>query len=279
MASAAATKMLGSDKRLKSVVALSGSALRRAGNSNRHRFALGFGFGEHTAFGDADQSACEPRKAIFAIAAREFMPSSPKANSSRGEFLRTGAYRGFVGCLRPSERACPTVFCPWIPLRWNSFGFRTGIRLQTAVEAGDDQDQWNYGSRDEPLVVLRKSLTTLTVQGYDPAFLLLNPTDWETIELALSPRTASEHQGLPYDAKCPKGFSVFPSLFSNAGCRVSHAVGQGAYLVSTWILVAACRSTGRRTPPLTASRGTRWLRGARADITPARCSARARSSR
>ena len=106
--------------------------------------------------------------------------------------------------------------------------------LQTAVEAGalatinGTSGIMAQTYATSPLVVLRKSLTTLTVQGVDPAFLLLNPADWETIELALSSTNSIEHQGLPYDASARRLFGT-PVVVSNAqAVGVSHAVGQGA---------------------------------------------------
>ena len=37
-----------------------------------------------------------------------------------------------------------------------------------------------------PLTTLRKGLTKLEVAGYSPAALVLHPTDWEGVELALT---------------------------------------------------------------------------------------------
>ena len=106
--------------------------------------------------------------------------------------------------------------------------------LQTAVEAGalatinGTSGIMLQVHATSPLVVLRKSLTTLTVQGYDPAFLLVNPVDWEACELALSTTNSIEHHGLPYDASARRLFGV-PVVVSNAqAAGVSHAVGQGA---------------------------------------------------
>lgn len=79
-----------------------------------------------------------------------------------------------------------------------------------------------------PLVVLRKSLTTITVQGYEPAFLLVNPATWEEIELALTTSNSIEHQGLPYDASARKLFGVSVVVSNAQAVGVSHAVGQGA---------------------------------------------------
>jgi hypothetical protein len=48
-------------------------------------------------------------------------------------------------------------------------------------------------------VTLRKSLTALEIAGYTAGAIVLHPSDFETIELALSTTNAVEHIGLPYD--------------------------------------------------------------------------------
>lgn len=83
------------------------------------------------------------------------------------------------------------------------------------------------------LQTLRKSLTKLEVQGYEAGFLLLNPTDWEGVELALSSTNAIEHLSLPYDAASRRLFGV-PVVTSNAqAAGVSHAVGKDAIALDT----------------------------------------------
>ena len=83
------------------------------------------------------------------------------------------------------------------------------------------------------LAVLRKSITTLETQGYEPGFLLLNPADWEGVELALSSTNSVEHQGLPYDPAARRLFGV-PVVVSNAqAVGVSHAIGNSAIALDT----------------------------------------------
>ena len=57
------------------------------------------------------------------------------------------------------------------------------------------------------LATLRKSLTVVESQGYEAGFMLLNPGDWETVELALASVNAVEHLSLPY-TQSREGFSV-----------------------------------------------------------------------
>src|SRR6478736_1564298 len=84
-----------------------------------------------------------------------------------------------------------------------------------------------------PLATLRKSLTVLETQGYEAGFMLLNPADWEGVELALASASAVEYQGLPYDSSARRLFGV-PTVVSNAeAVGVSHTVEQGAVGLDT----------------------------------------------
>ena len=92
--------------------------------------------------------------------------------------------------------------------------------------------------------VLRKSLTTIETQGYEPGFLLLNPSDWEGVELALASTNAVEHLALPYDSASRRLFGV-PVVVSNAqAVGVSHAVGNSA--IAPKPTLQACKSHGQK---------------------------------
>ena len=77
--------------------------------------------------------------------------------------------------------------------------------LQVAVEAKVLADiNGTSGIQTQPyatsvLATLRKGLTKLETAGYAAGSIVLHPTDWEGVELALSSQTAIEHLSLPYD--------------------------------------------------------------------------------
>jgi len=63
--------------------------------------------------------------------------------------------------------------------------------------------------------------------------MLLNPADWESVELALASTNAVEHMSLPYDSASRRLFGV-PVVVSNAeAVGVSHAVGNGGVGLDT----------------------------------------------
>lgn len=59
-----------------------------------------------------------------------------------------------------------------------------------------------------PLATLRKSLTLLESAGYDHGYFVLDPTDWEEIELTLASTNAVDYQGIPYVAATRRLFGV-----------------------------------------------------------------------
>ena len=59
-----------------------------------------------------------------------------------------------------------------------------------------------------PATTLRKGLTKLEVSGYAANSIVLHPTDWEGVELALSSTNAIEHLSLPYDPATRRLFGV-----------------------------------------------------------------------
>ena len=83
------------------------------------------------------------------------------------------------------------------------------------------------------LTVLRKSITKLETAGYTPGSLVVHPTDWEGVELALSSVSEVEHMSLPYDAASRRLFGV-PVVVSNAqAVDADHQAAQPA-AVAHW---------------------------------------------
>jgi hypothetical protein len=77
-------------------------------------------------------------------------------------------------------------------------------RLRLAVEAKVLTANATSGIQLQPyatsvLATLRKGLTKLETSGYAAGAVVLHPTDWERVELALSSTNAVEHLSLPYD--------------------------------------------------------------------------------
>ena len=83
------------------------------------------------------------------------------------------------------------------------------------------------------LATLRKGLTKLETAAYAANSIVLHPTDWEGVELALSSTNAVEHLSLPYDPATRRLFGV-PVTTSNAqAAGVGHVLASGAVALDT----------------------------------------------
>ncbi|ART69933.1 phage major capsid protein [Mycobacterium dioxanotrophicus] len=82
-------------------------------------------------------------------------------------------------------------------------------------------------------VTLRKALTQLEVAGYVAHAIVLHPSDFETIELALSTTNAVEHLGLPYDPAQRRLYGVPIATTVAATAGVGHVLGADAVAVDS----------------------------------------------
>jgi hypothetical protein len=104
--------------------------------------------------------------------------------------------------------------------------------MALATIAGTSGIQTNAYATSQ-LVTLRKSLTKLEANGYDPAAFVLHPFDWEAVELQVSSTNAIEHMGIPYDPVSRRLYGV-PVVVTNAATEgTSHTLAQGAAAVDT----------------------------------------------
>ena len=80
---------------------------------------------------------------------------------------------------------------------------------------------------------LRKGLTKLETAGYTAGALVLHPTDWEGVELALSSTNAVEHLSLPYDPASSRLFGVPIVATVSEAAGVGHVLAVDAVVVDT----------------------------------------------
>jgi HK97 family phage major capsid protein len=82
-------------------------------------------------------------------------------------------------------------------------------------------------------ITLRKSMTALETAGYTASAIVLHPSDFETIELALSTTNAVEHIGLPYDPAQRRlyGCPIATTISQTAG--VGHVLAGNSVMVDT----------------------------------------------
>lgn len=80
---------------------------------------------------------------------------------------------------------------------------------------------------------LRKSLTKLEVAGYTPGAIVLHPSDFETVELAIASSNAIEYQGLPYDAVQRRLFGVPIATTVSATAGTGHVIAADSVVLDT----------------------------------------------
>ena len=81
------------------------------------------------------------------------------------------------------------------------------------------------------LQTLRKSLTKIEVAGHVPGSIVLHPTDFEGIELALASVTAIEHLSLPFDSASKRLFGTPMVTTTAATAGVGVVLAQDAVVV------------------------------------------------
>lgn len=80
-------------------------------------------------------------------------------------------------------------------------------------------------------VTLRKAMTALETTGYTASAIVLHPSDFETIELALSTTNAVEHMSLPYDAAQRRLYGVPIATTTSQTAGVGHVLADRAVAV------------------------------------------------
>lgn len=113
------------------------------------------------------------------------------------------------------------------------YGLRVAVEAKVLADINATSGLQTVVYATSPLVTIRKSLTKLETAGYTPGYILLDPVDWEAIELLLASSGATDVQGIPYDPAARRLFGV-PVVVSVAqAAGVGHTVAAGAVALDT----------------------------------------------
>lgn len=113
------------------------------------------------------------------------------------------------------------------------YGLRMAVEAKVLADVNATSGLQAQAYATSSLVTLRKSLTLLENAGYDPGYFVLDPADWEAVELLLTTSGATDVQGIPYDAPTRRLFGV-PVVVSVAqAAGVSHTVARDAVALDT----------------------------------------------
>ena len=114
-----------------------------------------------------------------------------------------------------------------------NFGLRAAVEAKVLADIGDTSGIQSQAWSTSIAQTLRKSLTKLETAGYTPGAIVLHPSDFETVELAVSTTNAIERQGLPYDAARRVLYGVPIAVTVSATVGVGHVLAAGAVELDT----------------------------------------------
>ena len=114
-----------------------------------------------------------------------------------------------------------------------TFGLRLAVEANVLADVNATSGIQTQAYATSVLTTLRKGLTKLETAGYAAGAVVLNPTDWEGVELALSSTNAVEHLSLPYDPASRRLFGVPVVATVSQAAGVGHVLGADAVVVDT----------------------------------------------
>ena len=113
------------------------------------------------------------------------------------------------------------------------FGLRVAVEamaLSDIAGTGTIQPNGYDGAGRRPRCASRNAAG---VAGYTPNAIVVNPVDWETIELALSSVEAVEHLSLPFDPAARRLWGVAVVVTNAQTEGVAHTLSQGSVGLNT----------------------------------------------
>ena len=113
------------------------------------------------------------------------------------------------------------------------FGLGLAVEAKVIADINATSGIQTQAFSTSPLQTIRKGLTKLEVAGLEPGAIVLNPVDFEGIELALASTNAIEHMSLPYDAATRRLFGVPIATTVSEAAGASHVLAKDAVVLDT----------------------------------------------
>jgi hypothetical protein len=113
------------------------------------------------------------------------------------------------------------------------FGLSVAVEAKVVSDINGTSGVQTQSYSTSVLQTVRKAITKLEITGYAPAAIVMHPTDFEGVELALSSVTAVEHLSLPFDAATRRlfGTPIVATVSEAAGS--AHVIGVGTVALDT----------------------------------------------
>ena len=113
------------------------------------------------------------------------------------------------------------------------FGLALGIESKVLADVNAQSGIQTQAFSTSALVTIRKSLTKLEAAGLVAGAIVVNPTAWEGIELALASTNAVEHLSLPYVPANRRLYNVPVVVTNSEAPLVAHVLAADAVALDT----------------------------------------------
>ncbi|MGB3355118.1 MAG: phage major capsid protein [Mycobacterium sp.] len=113
------------------------------------------------------------------------------------------------------------------------FGLSLAIEAMVIADLNSQSGIQTQAFTTSALMTIRKSLTKLEAAGLVAGAIVLHPTAWEGVELALASTNAVEHMALPYDPASRRLYGVPVVVTISEAPLVAHVLAADAVALDT----------------------------------------------
>src|SRR6478752_4762812 len=121
-----------------------------------------------------------------------------------------------------------------------TYGLQVAVEAKVLTDINATSGIHTQSSATSVLTTLRKGITKLEPAGYTASSIVLHPTDWESVELALSSTNAVEHLSLPYDPASRRLFGVPVAATVSEAAGVGHVLAADAVVLTPTPRASGC---------------------------------------
>lgn len=114
-----------------------------------------------------------------------------------------------------------------------AYGLRRAVETKVLADINGTSGIQTQAFATSKLATIRKSLTKLEANGYEPGSIVMNPLDFEDIELALTSTTAVEFRGLPFDPVARRLYGVPVCVANVEAADTAHVIAKSSIGVDT----------------------------------------------
>lgn len=108
------------------------------------------------------------------------------------------------------------------------YGLRLAVEAKVIADVNGTSGIQTQAYSTSVVQTIRKALTKVEVAGYAPGAIVMHPSDFETVELAIASTNAIEHVGLPYNPAQRLLFGVPIATTVSATAGTGHVIAADA---------------------------------------------------